>query len=71
MVKRAEATAEVFMTAFESLPKSDRDVILQRLFADPALREDLIDVAAWHERRNERAVPYQRVRGRLKKAGRL
>ena len=70
-MKRADATAEVFMTAFESLPKSDRGVILQRLFADPALKDDLIDVAAWYERRTEQAVPYQRVRARLKKAGRL
>ena len=70
-MKRADATAEVFITAFESLPKSDRGVILQRLFADPALKEDLIDVVAWYERRTERAVPYQRVRARLKKAVRL
>ena len=71
MVKRAEATAEVFMTAFEALPKSGRDVIMQRLFANPALKEDLIDVVKWYERRTERAIPYNRVRQRLKKAGRL
>ena len=71
IVRRAEATAEVFMTAFESLPKSDRGAVLQRLFADPALKEDLIDVATWYERQAERAIPYKRVRESLKKAGRL
>jgi hypothetical protein len=71
IVKAADATAEVFMTAFESLPKSEREAIMQRLFANPALKEDLIDVATWYERRAERAVPYHRVRQRLKKANRL
>ncbi len=59
------------MTAFESLPKSEREAIMQRLFANPALKEDLIDVATWYGRHAERAIPYQRVRGRLEKAGRL
>jgi hypothetical protein len=59
------------MTAFESLPKSDRGVILQRLFANPALKADLIDVAIWYERHAERAIPYRRVHERLKKGGRL
>ena len=70
-MRRAEATAEVFMTAFESLPKSDLGVILQRLFANTALKEDLIDVATWYERHAERAIPYRRVHERLKKGGRL
>lgn len=69
-MKRAEATAQVFMTAFEPLPRSGRGMILQRLFADPALKEDFIDVAAWYGHRTERVVPYQRARARLKKAGR-
>ncbi|MDP3090932.1 MAG: hypothetical protein Q8N04_09655 [Nitrospira sp.] len=71
IVRTADATAEVFMTAFESLPKSEREAIMQRLFANPALTEDLIDVATWYDRRAERAIPYQRVRQRLKKADRL
>lgn len=70
-MRRAEATAEVFITAFESLAKSEREAIMQRLFANPALKEDLIDVAKWYDRRAERAIPYQRIRQRLKKAGRL
>lgn len=70
-MRRAEATAEVFMTAFESLPKSECGVILQRLFANSALKEDLIDVAKWYERRAERAISYRRVHERLKKGGRL
>ena len=71
IVKTADAAAEVFMTAFESLPKSERAAIMQRLFANPALKEDLIDVATWYERRAEQAIPYQRIRRPLKKANRL
>lgn len=71
IVKTADAAAEVFMAAVEALPKSERKAIMQRLFANPALKEDLIDVATWYDRRAERAVPYQRVRERLKKAHRL
>ena len=70
-MRRAEATAEVFMTAFDALPKVEREAIMQRLFANPALKEDLIDVATWYERHAERSIPYQRVRQRLKKVGRL
>lgn len=70
-MKTADATAEVFMTAFEALPKTEREAIIQRLFANPVLKEDLIDVATWYERRAERAIAYHRVRQRLKKVGRL
>jgi hypothetical protein len=70
-VKTADATAAVFMTAFEALPKSERAIILQRLFANPVLKEDLIDVAKWYERCAERAIPYQRMRQRLINTGHL
>ncbi len=70
-MKTADATAEVFLTAFEALPKSQREAVLQHLFANPTLKEDLIDVARWYERRAERPVPYERVRQNMKKAGRL
>ena len=70
-MKAADATAEVFLTAFEALPRSQGEVVLQHLFANPALKEDLIDVARWYERRSERALPYEQVRQKLKKTGRL
>lgn len=70
-MKAADATAEVFLAAFESLPKSQREVVLQHLFANPSRKEDLIDVARWYERRVERPIPYEKVRQKLKKAGRL
>jgi hypothetical protein len=70
-MKPADATAEVFLTAFEALPRAQREVVLQQLFANPALKDDLIDVARWYERRAERSMPYEKVRQKLKKVGRL
>ena len=70
-MKRIDAEAGVLLTAFEALPRSQRKTVLQHLFTNPALKEDLIDVARRYERRAERPVPYEKVRQKLKKAGRL
>ena len=70
-MKVADATAQVFLTAFEALPKSEREAVLQRLFANRALKEDLVDVARWYERHPERVIPYTKFRQRLKNSGRL
>ena len=70
-MKAADTTAEVFVTAFEALPRSEREAVLKCLFADPSLKQDLLDVALWLQRRGERTVSYQKVRTTLRKAGRL
>ncbi len=67
----ADATAKVFVTAFEALPKAEREAVLRQILSVPRLREDLMDVARWQERRGERAVPYGNVREKFKRAGRL
>lgn len=66
----ADATAAVFINAFEALPRRQRDAVLRRLLESPKLQEDLIDVSRWLERRRERAIPYDTVRKELKRAGR-
>ncbi len=70
-MKAADATAKVFVTAFEALPKVEREAVLRQILSVPSLRVDLIDVARWQERRGERAVPYENVRRKLLKVGRL
>lgn len=67
----ADATAEIFVTAFEALPRPQREAVLRRLLEDPKLQEDIIDVSRWLARRKEHAIPYDTVRQELKKAGRL
>lgn len=56
---KAEALAEVFLTALRSLPKSGRDRILQGLVKDRALRRDLMDLATIEERRTESSRPFR------------
>ncbi len=70
-MKTADATAEVFMTAIKALPRTEREGVLRRLLASSELREDVIDVARWLERRSEPSIPYDKVRRRLKASGRL
>ena len=36
-----EATVEVFWTAFRTLPKADREAVIQKLLRDRETREDL------------------------------
>lgn len=58
---RAEATAEVFWTAFVHLPAEERRAFLERLIATPDLREDLLDAAVIEERRGEPTRPLKDV----------
>ena len=50
---KAEAVAEVFLTAIRSLPKREREQILAGLVRDRHLRQDLMDLAVIEERRKE------------------
>ncbi len=54
---KSQATAEVFWTAFRSLPRQEKLAVLRRLLDDKALRRDLQDLATIVERKNEPARP--------------
>jgi hypothetical protein len=49
----AEPTAEVFVTAFKSLNRRQREAVLERMLADAELSEDLADTVALEARRHE------------------
>lgn len=49
----AEATAEVFWTAFQALSKKEREAVIARFLEDKNFREDLIDIAILEERKEE------------------
>lgn len=51
----AQATAEVFWTAFQALSNHERDAFLEKLFNDQKLKEDLIDLTILEQRANEPA----------------
>ena len=52
-----EATAEVFWTAFQALPRKERQAVLRRVVQDEKLRHDMLDLALIEERRTEPARP--------------
>ncbi len=55
----SKATAEVFVTAFRALAKSERDEVLVRIARDRSLRQDLLDLATIAERRTEASRPFR------------
>jgi hypothetical protein len=60
-MKASGMTAEVFLTAFRTLPKREQDVFLGEMLKDRRLREDLIDIALAEERSGEWAKPFRAV----------
>ena len=48
-----QATAEVFFTALQALPKKERQAVLARIANDESLRQDLLDLALIAQRRDE------------------
>jgi len=53
----AQATAEVFWTAFKVLPLEEKRAVLQYIILDENLRRDLMDLSIIEERRNEPGRP--------------
>lgn len=49
----AEATSEVFWTAFRALPKKQREAVVERLLKDKEFMEDLIDIVIIEQRKKE------------------
>jgi hypothetical protein len=54
----SQATAEVFLAAFRSLPKRERQAVLSGIAEDSELREELMDLALVAERRDEPSRPF-------------
>lgn len=49
----ADASAEVFMTAFKALPRRARNRILLSLIGSEDLREDIEAALLWEQRKDE------------------
>ena len=58
-IRSATATAEIFWTAFQALPKIEQQEVVFRLASDEEFREDLLDIAVCEERRHEPALPFR------------
>jgi hypothetical protein len=57
----AEATAEVFVTAFKSLKRRQREAVLERMLDDDELSEDLADTVALEARRGSARHPFRQT----------
>ena len=57
----AEATAEVFVTAFKSLKPRQREAVLERMLADKELSADLADTLALEARRRQPRQPFRQA----------
>jgi hypothetical protein len=69
-VHTSEAAAEVFWSAFRSLPREGRQAVVARLMQEPQFREDLIDLSILRERRDEPVRSLASYAARRKKARR-
>ena len=52
-------TAEVFLTAFRTMPKREQNVFLMEIIKDRNLREDLIDIAIAESRAKDKSRPFR------------
>lgn len=55
----AQATLEIFWTAFHSLSKKNKEVVVARLLKDKEFKHDLIDIAVIEQRRKESSCPLE------------
>ncbi|MGA2064856.1 MAG: hypothetical protein ABSG86_07800 [Thermoguttaceae bacterium] len=55
----SQATAEIFLTAFRTLGKEERQAVLAGIAADKQLREDLLDLAVMAKRRRQPSRPFR------------
>ena len=58
-MKTKETTAEVFLTAFRTLPRKDQNIFLTEVLKDKRLQEDLIDIAIAESRAKDKSRPFK------------
>ena len=61
VMSATEATAEVFVTAFKSLKRREREAVLDRILADKILAEDVADTLALEARRHQPRQSFRQV----------
>lgn len=57
-MKTQGMTAEVFLTAFKTMPKKEQNIFLSKIIKDARLREDLIDIAIAESRAKDKSRPF-------------
>ena len=57
IITTSQATAEVFFTAFKSLKGNEKEAFLEKVLRNPALRQDIIDIALIEEAKKVKGKP--------------
>ena len=52
-------TAEVFLTAFKTMPKKEQNIFLSKIVKDSRLREDIIDIAIAENRAKDKGRSFR------------
>lgn len=58
-MSKVESRAEIFLMAFQSLSKAEKEAVTARLLEDPELREDILDLALIQQRQGEPSRPFR------------
>jgi len=58
-MNKVESKAEVFLWALQSLSKAEREAVISRLMEEPELREDILDIAIFEQRKDEPSRPFR------------
>ena len=62
-----QAKAEIFLTAFQSLPRPEQNAILSGLLHNTSLRKDIIDLAIAETRNRQSSRPFRSFLKELRK----
>lgn len=57
MISTNEAIAEVYWTAFQALPKREREAVINRFLESSQFMEDVMDLTIIKERQTESSRP--------------
>jgi len=66
LMSASQAAAEVFVTAFKSLKRRERNAVVERMLADDGLREDLLDTLALEAQRDKPRSSFRQALKELK-----
>jgi len=59
MISSAEATAQVFWTAFRAMSKKEREAIVEKFLTEKEFMEDVIDMVILKQREKEPSRPLE------------
>ena len=53
MITPVDATSEVFLLAFRTLPKKQRTAVFEKILEEKEFMEDILDIVTMEQRRKE------------------